>query len=257
MTTLRQKEVVRLAPGEFGIAQFALQVMSIMVGEGDHLNRPPREDVLSLLVCGAMTGDAEVLARLTGEFRRWRIPAEAAVDVYIPAAVAEIGTAWHDDVIDILDATLAVARLQDLVRALGRGWRADAAGSSGSVLMVVPEGESHTLGAMIATAQLRRQGVSVAVQLAPSRTALEDLIQTRRFDALFVSVGNVDSLESGANIVKTMERRSRRRLPVVVGGSIPMELDTVRRALGADLATRDVSHALDVLGLRASCHAAQ
>jgi MerR family transcriptional regulator, light-induced transcriptional regulator len=257
MTTFGSREIARFAPGEFGIAQFALQVMSILVGDGAHMSRPPREDVLGLLVRGAMTGDPDVLSRLTGEFRRHRIPAEAAVDIYIPAAVNEIGTAWHDDMIDILDATVAVSRLQDLLREFGRGWRADAAGGDGSVLMVVPEGETHTLGAMIATAQLRRQGVSVAVQLAPSRATLDELMSTRRFDALFLSVGNFESLESGSKIVKTMERRLRRRLPVVAGGSIPMELDAVRRAIGADMATRDVGAALDFLGLQASCHAAQ
>lgn len=251
------REVARLAPGEFGIAQFALQVMSILVGDGAWAHRPPREDVLGLLVRGAITGDAQVLSRLTGEFRRHRIPAEAAVDIYIPAAVGAIGAAWHDDAIDILDATLAVARLQDLLREFGRGWRADAAGGGGSVLMVVPEGETHTLGAMIATTQLRRLGVSVAVQLAPNRATLERLTSMRCFDALFVSVGNLGSLESGANIVKTIERRLRHRLPVVVGGSIPMELDAVRRVIGADLATRDVREALSFLGLQASCHAAQ
>lgn len=257
MTTLRSREILRLAPGEYGIAQFALQVMSILVGDGAHLARPPREDVLALLVRGAMTGDAEVLSRLTGEFRRHRIPAEAAVDIYIPAAGREIGAAWHEDVIDILDATVAVARLQVLVREFGRGWRADVSGREGSVLMVVPEGETHTLGAMIATAQLRRRGVSVSVQLAPGRAALDEMLASRHFDALFLSVGNHDSLESASNIVKTMERRPRRRLPVLVGGSIPMELDSVRSATGADMATRDIGAALDFLGLQASCHAAQ
>lgn len=259
MSTVTPKEIARLAPGETGIAQFALQVMSMMVGDGSHVGRPPREDVLRLLVRGALTGDPEVLTRLTAEFRRLRIPAEVAVDIYIPAAVDEIGTAWHEDIIDILEATVAVARLQNLVREFGRAWRADTGEGpgEGSVLMVVPEAEQHTLGAMVATAQLRRQGVSVAVQLAPSWGVLEELIGSRSFDAMFISVGNYDCLESGAIIVKTMERRMRRRLPVLVGGSIPMELDVVRRAVGADFATRDVRAALDFLGLGASRHAAQ
>lgn len=257
MSTFRSREILRLAPGEHGIARFALQVMSILVGDGAHLHRPPREDVLALMVRGAMTGDPEVLARLTGEFRRHRIPPEAAVDVYIPAAVREIGDAWHEDVIDILDATVAVARLQNLVREFSRNWRADGAGREGSVLMVVPEGEPHTLGAMIATAQLRRRGVSVSLQLAPSRASLEERLASRRFDALFLSVGNHDSLESASILVKTMERVVRRRIPVLVGGAIPLDMDSVRRAIGADMATRDIGAALDFLGLQASCHAAQ
>jgi methylmalonyl-CoA mutase cobalamin-binding subunit len=259
MTTLSSREIARFAPGEHGIAQFAIQVMSILVGDAAQASGPPREDLLARLVRAALTGDPAILAQLSLDFRRLRIPAATAVDVYIPAAVSEIGTAWHDDVIDILDATIAVTRLQNLVREFGRGWQADATDrrQEGSVLMVVPEGESHTLGAMIATSQLRRMGVSVALLLAPAAREIDHMLETRRFDGLFLSVGNHDSLESAATIVKTMERRMSRRLPVVAGGSIPVELDVVRRATRADFATRDVGAALDFLGMRTSRYAAQ
>lgn len=259
MSKFTQKEIVRLAPGEHGIAQFALQVVSMMVGDGAHLDRPPRDDVLGLLVRGAMTGDPKILASLSSEFRRLRIPAEAAVDIYVPAAVRQIGAAWHEDELDVLEATVAVSRLQNLVRELGRAWRADSQADhgDGSILMIVPEGEQHTLGAMIATTQLRRVGVSVAVQFAPSWSAIEDKIAARHFDAVFMSIGNHDSLEIGANIVRTMERRMKERLPVVVGGSIPLDMDVVRRTVRADFASQDVRAALDFLGLRGFRHAAQ
>jgi len=259
MNTFTQKEIARLAPGEQGFAQFALQVVSLLVGDGAHLNRPPREDVLCLLLRVALTGDPEALDSLGAEFRRHRIPAEAAVDVYVPAAAKQIGASWHDDDIDILEATVALARLQNLVRDLSRAWHADDSDglAEGAVLLVVPEGEQHTLGAIVATAQLRRLGVSVAVQLAPTLSRLDALTANRRFDAVFVSVGNLSSLEIAAALVKTLERRLKLRLPVVVGGSIPMDLDAVRRATSADFATRDVRAALDFLGLRAARLAAQ
>lgn len=259
MSTFPPKEIARLAPGEQGFAQFALQVVSIMVADGSHLHRPPREDVLRLLVRGAMTGDPEILASLAAEFRRLRIPAEAAVDQYIPAAVDRIGTAWHNDEIDILEATIASVRLQNLVRELGRAWHADDghAGETASILMIAPEGEQHTLGAMIATAQLRRLGVSVALEFGSAWPRLEMLLAQRRFDAVFLTVGNRTSLENAATIVKTLERRFRPRPPVVVGGSIPVELEIVKRRVGADFATRDVKSALDFLGLGKAQHAAQ
>lgn len=259
MSTFAPKEITRLAPGEQGFAHFAMQIVSIMVSDGSHLMRPPREDLLRLLVRGALTGDPDILAGLAAEFRRLRIPAEAAVDVYVPAAVRQIGAAWHDDDIDILDATVAAARLQNLVRELSRTWHADdtGLGADGSVLLVVPEAEHHTLGAMIATAQLRRLGVSVSVQLGSAWPQIEALLAARRFDAVFLSIGNHSSLETAANIVKTLERRMKPRLPVVVGGSIPANMDVVRRAVGADFATQDVRAALDFLGLGATRHAAQ
>lgn len=259
MNTLTPKQIARLAPGEQGFAQFALQVVSLLVGDGAHLTRPAREDVLRLLVRGAMTGDPDILASLGVEFRRLRIPADAAVDIYIPAAARQIGAAWHADDIDILDCTIAISRLQNLVRELGRAWHADdlGAGHDGSILMIVPETEQHTLGAMVATAQLRRHGVSVSVQFGSAWSRLEGLLAARRFDAIFLSVGNRTSLEISASLVRTLNRRMSPRLPVVAGGSIPMEMDAVRRAIGADFATRDVTAALDFLGLSAARHAAE
>lgn len=259
MSTVSPREIVRLAPGEQGLAQFALQVMSIIAGDGVHADRRPREDVLRLMVRGAMTGDPVVLSSLSVEFRRHRIPAETLVDVYIPAAVDEIGAARHEDVIDILDATLAMARMQNLLRELGRGWTADAGGRGrdSAVLMVAPEGESHTLGAVLAATQLRRSGVSVGMLMSPGWSAIEQQLRLRRFDAVFLSIGNYDSLEKAASIVNSIRGRMKLSVPVLAGGSVPMEMDVVRRATGADFATKDIKAALGFLGLRESLHAAQ
>lgn len=258
MSMLAPKEITRLAPGEQGIAQFAYQIMSMLVTDTDHLHRPPQEDVLALMVSGAMTGDPGTLAALTAEFRRLRIPAEAAVDIYIPAAANRIGNAWHDEEIDILEGTIAMARLQQLVHVFSRAWRADnrSGDCDGSILMVVPEGEQHILGAVVATAQMRRLGISVSLQLAPTLEKFEDLISHHRFDALMLSIGHTAGLENAAHLVATVRRISRRPLPVVIGGSASVGQDAARHRLGADFACRDVSVAMDFLGLRRRSHAA-
>lgn len=251
MSSFPPKEIARLAPGETGIAQFAMQVVSLLVGDHVHADQPPRPDVLDLLIRGAKTGDPAVLGALLGEFRRLRIPAEVVVDLYLPAAANAIGAQWHADEIDILDCTIAMSRMQNLLRALGRAWRADASNGegTGSVLMVVPENEQHILGAMIATTQLRRLGVSVAVRLAPSWAQLDELFRTRRFDAVFVHVANLESLDSCDNLVKTMRRVGKIELPVIAGGSVPLDAGEIKRRTGADLVTRDVRHALQAVGL--------
>jgi len=251
MTSFPQKEIARFAPGETGIAQFAMQVVSLMVGDNAHSEQPPRTDVLDLLIRGARTGDPATLSALLGEFRRLRIPAEVVVDVYLPAAANAIGAQWHADEIDVLDCTIAMSRMQNLLRALGRAWRADASDEDGvaSVLMVVPENEQHILGAMIATAQLRRFGVSVAVRLAPTWPQLEELFGARRFDAVFIHAANLESLDYCATLIKNMRRVGKIDLPVVVGGSVPLSADEVTRRTGADLMTRDIRQALQSLGL--------
>jgi len=248
MNRFTSRQIARFAPGEMGIAEFAMQVVTIMVSDRSHVGRPPRPEVLELLVRAALTGDPVVLDQLLAAFRRLRIPAEVAVDTYIPAAVDRIGLAWHADEIDILDTSIAIARIQNLLRELVRAWHSDSsvegAGGELSVLMVVPEAEQHTVGAMVATAQLRRLGVSVCLQLAPSPAALEHLCATRRFDAVFLSLGNVESLDRGRNIVDTVRKRATGRGPfVMVGGSLDRDAELVKQAVGADLVTRDIRDA--------------
>lgn len=246
MDRFRQKEVLRFAPGEFGIAQFAMQVVAIIVGDKPAADSNVRNDVLSLLMRGARTGDPQTFQKLLSEMRRLHISAESMVSDYIPAAVAGIGEEWHQDRIDILEATVATSRMQNLLRELGRAWSADGANPemSGSVLMVVPETEQHTLGAMIATTQMRRMGISVAVQLLASRAGLEQTLRERRFDAVFLSIGNVESVDLSRKLVSTARDMIGGDARIAVGGAVPVGPDELRQTTGADIATRDVAAAL-------------
>lgn len=251
MDRFRQKELLRLAPGEFGIAQLALHVVAIMVGDAQDARQPVRPDVVRLLMRGATTGDPHVFEKLALEMRRLHISAESMVGDYIPAAVALIGEEWHSDRIDILESTIAISRMQNLLRELGRAWSADAANPhmAGSVLMVVPDTEQHTIGAMIATTQMRHMGVSVAVQLLSSSATLADLLRQRQFDAVFFSVGNFDSIDACRKLVSTARSVVGTTVRFAVGGAVPVDPEDLRRITGADFATQDVSVALREFGL--------
>jgi MerR family transcriptional regulator, light-induced transcriptional regulator len=223
-----------------------MQVVAIMVGESAGTKPPIREDVLRLLVRGCRTGDPQVYEKLLSEMRRLHVAAEAMVNDYIPAAVAEIGNDWHSDRIDVLEATIATSRLQNLLRELGRVWSADNADPkmSVSVLMVVPDTEQHTLGAMIATTQMRRLGVSVGVQLLSSPATLEETLRNRRFDAIFFSVGNFDSIDPCRKLVDAARPMVGDTCHFAVGGAVLVDADDLRRITGADIATRNVEQAL-------------
>lgn len=240
----------RLSQTDYFNAQFVPQILSALVNDGRHEGKPPIGPVLDLLVGCMLSGDRGALARLTAECRRLHIPSEVVVDTYLPAAVDRIGARWHDDEIDILTATIAFARMQTLMRDLGRNWHADdMTGSSGAVLMLVPETDQHTLGALIATGQLKRRGISVTIKLTSSPLDLDATLAKARFDAIFVSVGNVSSLESAAKLIKIAKRPGNTALPVIVGGSVPVAPSKVQQVTGADHVARDVASALGFLGL--------
>jgi len=246
----------RLSPADFFNARLVPQVLSALVNDGRHEGKPPIGAVLDLLVNCMLSGDRSAMARLTAECRRLNIPSEVVVDTYLPAAVDRVGARWHDDEIDILTATIAFARMQTLMRDLGRTWHADdLTGASGAVLMLVPDSDQHTLGALIATGQLRRRGISVTIKLTSSPLELDATLAKSRFDAIFVSVGNVGSLDSAAKLVKIAKRPGNSALPVIVGGSVPVALSKVLDVTGADHATRDVAEALGFIGLGVSSKA--
>jgi methylmalonyl-CoA mutase cobalamin-binding subunit len=252
-------QIKPLAAGDAGIAQFALRVVSQIAGEGGIDSGTPRRDLLQLLVRFARGGDPAVMERLFVEMKRQRVSAERMVDVYIPAAVGEIGTAWHLGELDILQATVGTARIQHLLRELGRAWAADIMGpvDGARVLVIVPVQEQHSLGAMIAVNQMRRLGVSVCLQLQPPPAAVTELVANRAFDAVFISVANRSRLESCRQLVKTIRGGCKERIPIAIGGPlVELGLDAVADT-GADIITSSVTDALAACGLLMQQQAAQ
>ena len=246
------------------LTQFALRVVSeLRCGTAAEAGSP-QNDVLDLLLSHATSGSVAPLSDLFKRLKRSGITAEQIIDTYFPAAITRIGTEWHDADLDILQATLRMSRLQTLLRELGRAWISDSVGTpmGPRVLLALPGGEQHTLGAMIAANQMRRIGVSVRVCLVPTPQLLKEQLKNHRFDAVFVSVSNRSCLASGADLVNTIRSAPHGDLPVVLGGGILRERDesdmsALARRVGADLATLDVSAALAICGFNTNAQAAE
>jgi MerR family transcriptional regulator, light-induced transcriptional regulator len=252
-----QAEIAPALSGGASVTQLALHVVTQLARSNTIETGIAQGELLSLLVRFARTGDEAVMSRLQQDMRRKRISAEQVVDVYIPAAIKRLGDCWHDGEIDILQTSIASSRLQALLRELGRAWVADQCGheAGGRVLMVLPQGEQHTLGAMIAANQLRRLGISVRLHLLPSYALVAEQLRDLAFDAVFLSISNESSLESSQELVKTVRAYSARRVPVAIGGglvSMAHPVLTPARLVamtGADIASTNVVEALSFCGL--------
>ena len=244
--------------GEDIVRRFACRVVSELTRSAGVQSGRPTRSFLDMLVTVVRSGDPAQLARIHDEMRRQRISAEQVVDIYFPAVIDQIGSAWHDAQLDILEATVALSRLQQLLRELGRAWQADRATSEamGCVLLVLPQVEQHALGAMLAANQLRRLGVSVRVALMASPQDVGALVFSRSFDAVFLSVSNLDAKPMAGQLVAAFRQRCGAGLPVVVGGGLAALAGTTddRRRLaaelGADLATTDLREAIGFCGLQ-------
>lgn len=247
------------------VTQLALHVVTQLARSNTIEKGEAQRELLQLLVRFARTGDEAVMGRLQAEMRRARVSAEQVIDVYIPAAIKHLGNCWHDGEIDILQTSVASSRLQTLLRELGRAWAADQCGSSqgARVLLVLPKGEQHTLGAMIAANQLRRTGVSVRMQLLPDPSMVSAELNKLAFDAVFMSVSNESCLDSCQEMIDTIRRSVHRRVPIVIGGGLltlahPVLTPARIAALtGADIASLSVIEALTFCGLLSRSEAAE
>lgn len=238
---------------QVGVAYFASQVVSLLAERFARADpTEPRPDLLQGLVAAAVSGTRDSFAELLVEMRRSRVSLAALADVYIPMAARQMGDDWLDDRMTWVDVTIGTARLQSLLREVGSAWAADQAGESGqgTVLLIVPDSEQHTLGPMVAMGQMRRFGISVCLRIAPSFDELRSLVASRNFDGVMVSIACQEKLESVARIVKFLKSISQSPLPVVVGGAVMGSVEDAASCTGADLSSNDIGAALEAIGLK-------
>jgi MerR family transcriptional regulator, light-induced transcriptional regulator len=186
--------------------------------------------------------------------KRARVSTTELADLYFPAVARRLGRDWEEDRRSFADVTIGVARMQSVLRDIGADWASEDGEQPrlGAVLVILPDGEQHSFGAMVLTGQLRRRGVSVRLHLGPSEAELRALLRERRFDGALVSVGSPDRLALCRKLVKTLKGETGGALRVAVGGCLRTDGLDVASATGADMVTNDLSEVLVALGLTQS-----
>jgi len=106
-------------------------------------------------VCNRAGFDATAML---AELRGHRLSVDAVIDMYVPAVARLLGDMWKEDDIDFATVTVGSMRLQALlsiasVESLDFIRPVD---DALAMLVVVPLGEDHSLGAFVLAAQLRR-----------------------------------------------------------------------------------------------------
>ncbi|SIS68488.1 cobalamin B12-binding domain-containing protein [Phaeovulum vinaykumarii] len=243
------------APGGAGqeVDQVAAQVVALLSLRVARFEGRPREDLVARLIEAVLAPDLAPLARFLDALRAERIPAAALADLYIPEAARRMGHGWDDDTLSFVDVTVGVARLQALLREIGSAWEAEQIreGVRGTVLMLVPQEEQHTLGALVAANQLRRMGVSVCVRLGEDTASLRALIAERGFDAIMISAGARERVRFLRDLVAALRAVAAPGTRFLLGGPIAgMEAEILDR-IGADFVTGNMFEALDFCGLSA------
>lgn len=229
-----------------GLSVLARTVVARLVGRDGQQTRPPDPALVAALAAAVASSEPALFEALKPELRRARISETDLVDTYFPAVARHLGCEWAEDRAAFTEVTMGVARMQAILRQVGRDWASNtnATPDSATVLMILPEGEQHSFGIMVLTGQLRRQGVSVQLQIGPSPAALAALVQQQSFDCAMISVACEEKLELCGKVVKALRQGSGGRLWVAVGGAVLDRPVDVGRLTQADIVTNDPMVAL-------------
>jgi methylmalonyl-CoA mutase cobalamin-binding subunit len=204
------------------------------------------------IIAAGLSHETDAMAGVAAEMRAEGLSVDELTDGVIPEAARELGRAWEDDRLSFVEVTLAMTRIQRLLRDALFDVPQD--GSGPSILFALPEGEQHTLGGLVAVRRLRRMHCSACLAIGEKSRKVVELLHARRFDALFVSVATIEGLEIARDLIANVRRAYAQALPVAVGGAILCGTDQVmaervRTQTGAAVASNDLSAALCALNL--------
>ncbi len=161
-------------------------------------------------------------------------------DIYLgllaPAA-AELGRLWDEDLCEFTDVTVALGRMQRIMRTLSPafGREVEHPADGRRVLLLPAPGEQHTFGLSIVAEFFRRAGWEVVGDSEARAGDPSALVRGEWFDVIGISVGHdarLDWLKSGIAAVRNASRN--RAIGVMVGGPAFVLQPEMALAVGAD-----------------------
>ena len=167
------------------------------------------------------------------------------VDRCIPIAARSLGAAWCEDDLSFADVTIGSARLQGLLSVLAPPLHSeDNDIRNPSLLLVIPEGDTHTLGPHVVGAQLRRRAASVQMLFAPSTDMLGDALRADPYDGVLFSCSRPQTLSGIGKMISSLKHSIPVAPPTILGGLVLDLVPNPNELAGADLATNDAVEAL-------------
>ncbi|MGE0594866.1 MAG: B12-binding domain-containing protein [Hyphomonadaceae bacterium] len=192
------------------------------------------------------TGHDSLLA-IIGALLQQGVPMESIyLDLLGPAA-RRLGEFWSDDQVSFADVTIALGRLQQVVRELSlHGPAEEGVASNGRAALFAPApGEQHTFGIVIIEEFFRRSGWRTWTELSGAPEEVVGAVQAHRFDVFGMTVSSDDRLDQIAPMIMSIRRASRNRdINVMVGGRLFLERPELVAKIGADTMASDAKEAV-------------
>ncbi len=161
--------------------------------------------------------------------------------LFTPAARV-LGRLWEEDVCDFTDVTIALSRLQQLLRELGAAFEIETipAQIGRRALLVAAPGDQHTFGVFILQEFFRRAGWDVNGGGVASNEELFGLVESGRYDLVGLSASNEVAVDEFAAVIHTIRKITPSPgLQVMVGGRFFLEHPEAVSGVGADASAQN------------------
>jgi methanogenic corrinoid protein MtbC1 len=160
----------------------------------------------------------------------------------LAAAASHLGALWEEDRCDFTAVTIALGRLQNLLRMLSPLMGAEAASPANAhrVLLVPAPGEQHTFGLSMVAEFFVHAGWEVASGRGAHRDEAIDMVSREWFDVIGFSVGSELRLDWLTTCIASVRQLSRNpAIGVLVGGPVFTANPEYAAIVGADATSKD------------------
>lgn len=168
------------------------------------------------------------------------------LDLLAPAA-KRVGEYWDDDRVSYVDVTIALGRMQQVLRELNShgDYATELAHGDRSALFAPAPGEQHTFGLVIIEEFFRRAGWRTWTELSGDPEEVGAAVASRPFTLFGLTASSVEWLDQIRPIIDTVRKTSRNRdIAILVGGRLFLERPELVASVGADGMAVDARDAL-------------
>ena len=171
------------------------------------------------------------------------------LDLLAPAA-RHLGEMWKSDDADLIDVTMGLWRLQEVMREISARVPirpAFVAPDASRSLFAPMPGDQHYFGALILDEVFARAGWKSRVMTKPLRKELLDAISTEPFDVVGLTLSRDCPSAAIRNLIKAMRSvSSNPNLSILIGGHMINQNPALVAEVGADGTGADARAALNV-----------
>jgi methanogenic corrinoid protein MtbC1 len=171
---------------------------------------------------------------------------ELCLDLLAPTA-RRLGEMWNTDCCDFTDVTIALGRLQLMLRELAAHMVSTPIEGVPirRALLLAVAGDQHTFGLAMVRDFFRAAGWRVATDAPEDLDALKALVRAEAFDVVGFTVGSERHTEQLAAAVHALRKHSRNpHVTVLVGGPLLLERPDLAAQVGADATALDARQAI-------------